>query len=133
METLQISCEEDIFVARLRLRDFAKLHEFGLVDQTRLVTAASELARNIQRYATRGEISMERVAAAGRIGIRLTFRDHGPGIENIEQAMTDGFTTSRGLGKGLPGSKRLVDEFDIQSEVGHGTTVTITKWNTYNV
>ena len=102
---------------------------FRLIDQTRLATVASELARNVIKYAKRGRmIAQPFVSAAGRAGLRLIFEDKGPGIPDIAAAMRDGFSTGRGLGKGLPGSKRLVDEFKIESEVGRGTRVTVVRW-----
>jgi len=102
---------------------------FRLIDQTRLATVASELARNVVKYARRGQMILQRWEdARGRHGIRMIFEDRGPGIPDIEAAMRDGFTTGRGLGKGLPGSKRLMDEFEIQSEVGKGTRITVVRW-----
>jgi serine/threonine-protein kinase RsbT len=101
---------------------------FSHVDQVRLVTAASELARNIRLYAERGSVEIARVFADGRSGLRIRFEDRGPGIADIDLAMRDGYTTSRGMGKGLPGSRRLVDDFQIESRVGEGTVVIITKW-----
>lgn len=100
----------------------------GLVNQTRLITAASELVRNMLRYANGGTCLIE-VVSNGRInGVRLIFSDKGPGIADIEQAMRDGFSTGKSLGLGLPGTKRLVNEFDIKSSVGQGTVITIIKW-----
>ncbi len=102
---------------------------FRLIDQTRLATVTSELARNIIKYARRGRmIAQPTTSTNGRDGLRLIFEDSGPGIPDIEAAMRDGFTTGRGLGKGLPGSKRLVDEFAIESAPGRGTRVTIVRW-----
>ena len=102
---------------------------FRLVDQTRIATVASELARNVVKYAGRGQMIAHAVeGVGGRRGLRLVFEDKGPGIPDISAAMRDGFSTGRGLGKGLPGSKRLVDEFQIESEVGRGTRVTIVRW-----
>ncbi len=102
---------------------------FRLIDQTRLATVASELARNIIKYAKRGRmIAQPTESPHGRGGLRLIFEDSGPGIADIEAAMRDGFSTGRGLGKGLPGSKRLVDEFKIESGVGRGTRVTVVRW-----
>ena len=102
---------------------------FRLVDQTRIATVASELARNVVKYAKRGRMIAHSVeGAGGRRGLRLVFEDSGPGIPDITAAMSDGFSTGRGLGKGLPGSKRLVDEFEIESEVGRGTRVTVVRW-----
>jgi len=99
-----------------------------MIDQTRLATVTSELARNIVKYAKRGRIIAERIDGQRGIGLRLAFEDSGPGIPDLDAAMRDGFTTGRGLGKGLPGSKRMVDEFVIDSTVGTGTIVRIVKW-----
>ena len=102
---------------------------FRLIDQTRLATVASELARNIIKYAKRGRMIVQPTQKPdGRDGLRLIFEDSGPGIADIEAAMRDGFSTGRGLGKGLPGSKRLVDEFKIESSIGAGTRVTVVRW-----
>ena len=102
---------------------------FRSIDQTRLATVASELARNIIKYAVRGQmIAQPTQAIDGRAGLRLIFEDEGPGIPNIDAAMRDGFSTGRGLGKGLPGSRRLVDEFKIESAPESGTRVTIVRW-----
>ena len=102
--------------------------QFTLVDQTKMVTATSELARNAVDYAGGGSVPLELLEDCGRIGIRVLVEDHGPGIVNIEQAMTDGFTSGQGMGLGLGGAKRLVDEFEIWSEPGKGTRVSITRW-----
>jgi serine/threonine-protein kinase RsbT len=110
------------------VRDAAAEMGFGHIDQVRIVTATSELARNITRYAVRGFAEISLIKNGGRRGLRVRFEDQGQGIIDIELAMTDGYTTSRGLGKGLPGARRLVDEFQIESEVGRGTVVVITKW-----
>ena len=102
---------------------------FRMLDQTRLATVTSELARNIVKYGGGGRlIAQPTEDANGRQALRLIFEDRGPGIPNIEEAMRDGFSTGRGLGKGLPGSKRLVDEFKIESEIGQGTRVTVLRW-----
>jgi len=100
----------------------------GLVNQTRLLTACSELVRNMMRYADGGVCIIEVVSAGRNNGVRLTFSDKGPGIPDIAAAMRDGFSTGKSLGLGLPGTKRLVNEFDIKSNVGEGTVVTIIKW-----
>jgi serine/threonine-protein kinase RsbT len=100
----------------------------SLVNQTKLITAASELVRNMLKYGNGGKIILEIISKSGQSGVRLTFVDEGPGIENIPQAMQDGFSTGKSLGLGLPGAKRLVNEFDIKSVVGAGTTVTVTHW-----
>lgn len=116
-------------IARNEVRAMAAELGFRALDQTRLSTVASELARNIIKYAGRGRlIAQPWTGDDGRAGLRLIFEDEGPGIANIEQAMRDGFSTGRGLGKGLPGSKRLVDEFKLESEPGRGTRVTIVRW-----
>lgn len=120
--------EQDVVLFRNRVKEYATKIGMGLVNQTKLITAASELVRNMLRYANGGETLIEVVSQGRENGIRLTFTDKGPGIPNIEQAMKDGFSTGRSLGLGLPGTKRLVSEFDIKSIVGKGTTVTITKW-----
>jgi serine/threonine-protein kinase RsbT len=100
----------------------------GLVNQTKLITAASELVRNMLRYAEKGTVLIEVISRGRDSGIRLTFEDRGPGIADIGQALKDGYSTGKSLGLGLPGARRLVNEFDIQSEVGKGTKVTIVKW-----
>lgn len=111
------------------MRTIASKLGFRMIDQTRLVTVTSELARNIVKYAHRGRMMAQPLdAAQGRVGLRLIFEDDGPGIPDIDAAMRDGFSTGRGLGKGLPGSKRLVDVFEIESEVGRGTRVTVVRW-----
>ena len=127
--SIALEDEHDIVVARNQARIFAASVGFGIVDQTRLATVASELARNIVKYAKRGRMIAQPVQnPSGRQGLRLIFEDAGPGIPDIQAAMRDGFSTGGGLGKGLPGSKRLVDEFDIQSTVGRGTIITIVRW-----
>jgi len=125
---IPVEDNEDIVRVRAAVKEAAVLMGFSSVDQVRLVTAASELARNIKLYASRGTVEVTPVKSGGRSGLRINFEDSGPGIADLALAMSDGYTTSRGMGKGLPGSRRLVDEFDIRSEVGKGTTVTITKW-----
>jgi serine/threonine-protein kinase RsbT len=100
----------------------------GLVNQTKLITAASELVRNMLRYGNGGQAIIEVVSKGRDNGIRLTFKDQGPGIADIDMALKDGFSTGKSLGLGLPGTRRLVNEFDIKSELGKGTTVTIIKW-----
>ena len=127
--SIALEDEHDIVVARNEARRFAASVGFGLVEQTRLATVASELARNVVKYAKRGRMIAQPVeSAAGRRGLRLIFEDTGPGIPDINAAMRDGFSTGRGLGKGLPGSKRLVDVFEIESTVGVGTRVTVVRW-----
>ena len=127
--SIALEDEHDIAVARGEARRAAADLGFRLIDQTRLATVASELARNIVKYAKRGRmIAQAADGPAGRTGLRLIFEDNGPGIPDIQAAMRDGFSTGRGLGKGLPGSKRLVDEFEIESTVGSGTRVTVVRW-----
>jgi serine/threonine-protein kinase RsbT len=109
------------------MRDMAIEQGFGLTDQTRLVTAASELARNIVLYAGTGEMALSVIFRESRKGIKLVFEDNGPGLD-VDEVLTPGFSTGKGLGMGLPGSKRLMDEFELQSEKDKGTTVTIIKW-----
>jgi serine/threonine-protein kinase RsbT len=127
--SIALESEHDIAVARGEARAFAAALGFRVIDQTRLATVTSELARNVVKYAGRGRMIAQPTAdTRGRAGLRLIFEDSGPGIPDIAAAMRDGFSTGRGLGKGLPGSKRLVDEFEIESEVGRGTRVTIVRW-----
>jgi serine/threonine-protein kinase RsbT len=127
-ERIPILEESDIVVARQRAGQLAKKIGMGLVDQTKIATATSELARNIIRYAKTGEVVIEEIDNDITLGLQLTFKDKGPGIADIAAAMRDGFTTSKGMGLGLSGSKRLVNEFDIESEVGVGTTIILKKW-----
>lgn len=126
-ETLPIATGDDIVRVRQKVRLRAVEVGLSLVDQTKLITAASELARNALDYGKGGHADIETVAEARR-GVRIVFRDKGPGIADIPQAMTDGFTSGNGLGHGLGGAKRLVDDFHIDSKVGQGTIVTIARW-----
>jgi serine/threonine-protein kinase RsbT len=127
--SIALESEHDIAVARNEVRSIAVWLGFRMIDQTRLTTVASELARNVVKYARRGRMIAQPLdAEQGRAGLRLIFEDEGPGIPDIAAAMRDGFSTGRGLGKGLPGSKRLVDVFQIESEVGRGTRVTVVRW-----
>jgi serine/threonine-protein kinase RsbT len=127
-EVMSITREVDVIPFRNRLKEHAVKVGMSLVNQTKIITAASELARNMLKYAGGGSVLMEVISKGRENGIRLTFSDRGPGIPDIKQAMKDGFSTGKSLGLGLPGTKRLVSEFQIESEVGKGTTVTITKW-----
>jgi serine/threonine-protein kinase RsbT len=127
-DTIEVSKEQDVVFAKNRVKEVAVRIKMGLVNQTRLITAASELLRNMMRYANGGKCMIEVVSSGRMNGIRLTFTDKGPGIPDIPKAMEDGFSTGKSLGLGLPGTKRLVNEFDIKSKVGEGTTVTIIKW-----
>ena len=127
-DAMAISREQDVVFFRNRVKEYAVKIKMGLVNQTKLLTAASELVRNMLRYANGGEAIIEVITKGRDNGIRLTFADEGPGIPDIEKAMTDGFSTGKSLGLGLPGTKRLVSEFKIDSEPGKGTTVIIIKW-----
>lgn len=127
-DTVSITAEQHVVLARQFVRQLAQKCGFSLVDQTKLVTAASELGRNTLKYGGGGEMRWEILSNGGRCGLRLEFVDEGPGIPDLEQAMTDGWTTGSGLGMGLSGAKRLVNEFHIESAVGRGTKVTITRW-----
>ena len=120
--------EQDVVLFRNRVKEFAVKIKMGLVNQTKLITAASELVRNMLIYGQGGKVLIEVITKGRDNGIRLTFKDQGPGIKDINLAMKDGYTTGKSLGLGLPGAKRLANEFSIQSEVGKGTTVTIIKW-----
>lgn len=125
---LPITSEHHIVMARQRGRELAEQMGFSGSDLTVIATAIAEVARNIVRYAGQGEIEMDRLEDGARRGILVIARDRGPGIHDVGQAMRDGFSTGRSLGLGLPGARRLMDEFDIVSEVGTGTTVTMAKW-----
>ncbi|PYX42628.1 MAG: anti-sigma regulatory factor [Acidobacteria bacterium] len=126
-ENLPIKAEIDVVAVRRRVRELATKLGFTLVDQTKIVTAASELARNTMIYGGGGSMQAETLNGP-RTGLRLIFKDNGPGIPDIELALRDGFTTGSGLGLGLGGTRRLVNEFEISSRIGAGTTVTITRW-----
>jgi serine/threonine-protein kinase RsbT len=127
-DLLRIDASEDVVTVRRVVREQAVALGFSLVDQTKLVTAASELARNTLQYGRGGTMRLEVALESGRRGIRLTFEDQGPGIADIEQAMRDGFTSGGGLGLGLSGSKRLCHDFSITSAPGVGTRVVIARW-----
>ncbi len=127
-EAFPIRLSEDIVKIRQMTRELALMQAFSLVDQTKIVTAASELARNALEHGGGGEVRLEALQDGNRRGVRLTFVDQGPGIPDLEQALKDGFTTGKGMGLGLSGSKRLVNEFEIHSEAGKGTRVTIARW-----
>jgi serine/threonine-protein kinase RsbT len=125
---IELAAEPDIVRARQLVRKLAQDTRFSLVDQTKLVTAASELARNTVKHGGGGHMEMEVLTDGARQGIRLRFVDQGPGIADLDLAMTDGWTSAGGLGLGLSGSRRLSNDFDIQSAPGAGTRVTITRW-----
>jgi len=125
---MSIQSSQDVVLVRQVVRQFAVKLGFSLVDQTKIVTAASELARNTLDYGGGGTVKLEALQNGMRPGLRLVFEDSGPGIPDIELALKDGYTTGGGLGMGLGGAKRLVNEFNIVSRVGEGTKITITKW-----
>ena len=128
MRPLPLREQSDILLVRHLVREWAAELGFGVLDQTKLVTAASELGRNTLIHGGGGKVLLETLMANQRCGLRLTFEDQGPGITDLEQAMSDGYTTKGGLGLGLGGSKRLVNEFELVSRVGEGTRVTVTRW-----
>ena len=128
-ETIAVRTSEDVVTVRTSVRKTATELRFGIVDQTKIVTAASEIARNTIDYGHGGHLRMEILNNGVKKGLRLIFADQGPGIRDIEQAMKDGFTSGNGMGLGLGGTRRLMDEFNIASKLNEGTTVTITKWS----
>src|SRR5262245_47289951 len=127
-ETVAIKTADDVVIVRQRVRDWAVTLGFRLGDPTKLVTAARELARNTLQHGGGGEVRIAPLLNGSKKGLRLTFEDRGPGIADIDKALQDGFTTGNGLGLGLSGSKRLCNEFDIESRVGAGTRVTVARW-----
>jgi serine/threonine-protein kinase RsbT len=127
-DRLQVRSSRDILLVRNMVRTWATDMGFNLVDQTKIVTAASELARNEVDYGGGGTVTLESLNEGTRRGLRLSFEDQGPGIPDIELALKDGYTTGSGLGLGLGGAKRLSNEFRISSEPGKGTRVVITRW-----
>jgi serine/threonine-protein kinase RsbT len=127
-EVFPLKTSNDVVLARQRVRQWAIELRFSLVDQTKLMTAASELARNALVHGKGGQMTIENLANGLRVGIRLIFEDQGPGIQDINQALRDGFTTGSGMGLGLGGSKRLVNEFSFESVVGKGTRITVVQW-----
>lgn len=126
--SIEIQTEWDIVAARQLGRNEAKSTGFGTVDQARITTAISELARNIYLYAGKGRIEIESIKVGQRAGLLIIASDEGPGISDLQKVMEDGYTTSGGLGAGMPGVKRLMDDFRVETEVGIGTTITATKW-----
>jgi serine/threonine-protein kinase RsbT len=126
--TLPLRSDEDVVGLRRHVRERAVSIALSLVDQTKLVTAASELARNTIKYGGGGEVHLDVLEDGYKRGVGLIFVDNGPGIPDLDQALRDGFTTGGGLGLGLGGSKRLVDEFEIDSRTGEGTAVSVVKW-----
>jgi serine/threonine-protein kinase RsbT len=127
-DSVTLHSDQDVVLARQAVRNAAKQVGLGIVDQTKIVTAASELARNAVIHGGGGFLRWEVVASNGKQGLRLTVTDEGPGIQDLNLAMKDGWTSGSGLGMGLPGAKRLVNEFQIISKPGVGTTVVVTRW-----
>ena len=128
-EVLELRVEADVVICRQAVRGLAQGLRFSLVDQTRMITAASELARNTLVYGGGGQMRWAVVQREARAGLRLDFEDHGQGIPDIALALTDGWTSGSGLGLGLSGARRLVDEFELDSKPGSGTSVTVVKWS----
>ena len=127
-EEIALRAETDIVVVRKCVRESATRLGFGITDVTRIITAASELARNVFLYAGSGVVRCRVVNLSDQVGLELIVEDHGPGIADVDQAMQPGYTTGNGLGLGLPGAKRLMDEMEIESEAGKGTKITLKKW-----
>ena len=127
-EEVPIIKEQDVVPLRNRVRDYGIKVGMSILNQTKLITATSELVRNLLKYGGGGRVIVEQVSNGRDNGVRVTFIDNGPGIKDVELAMKDGYSTGKSLGLGLPGTKRLVNEFNIQTEVGKGTTVMIIKW-----
>ena len=127
-DLISIVKEQDVVPFRNRVKEYAINIKMGIVKETKLITAASELVRNMLTYGKGGIASIEVIMKESDTGIRLTFADKGPGIEDIVLALKDGYSSSKSLGMGLPGARRLVSEFEIQSNVGEGTTITIIEW-----
>ena len=127
-DVITVQSEHDVVLARQIVRRLAQELGFGIVDQTKIVTAASELARNVVVYGQGGEMRWEMLADGPRVGLRLHFVDNGPGIADLKLAMTDGWTSGSGLGLGLSGARRLVNDFEIDTAPGRGTRVSVTRW-----
>ena len=127
-ELISIISDASVMTARQKGRELALALGIKGSDLTLMATAISEIARNIVQYAGQGQIEFRNVVRAGKKGLMIIARDNGPGIADIDQAMQDGFSTSRGMGLGLPGARRLMDDFEIVSEIGKGTTISMTKW-----
>ena len=125
---MPIETEDDVILVRRAVKALAASNGFDVFASAALTTAASELTRNVWVHARRGNVTVEELDSGGRVGVRMTFRDQGPGIADIPRVMAGGYSTARSMGLGLSGSKRLVDEFALQSEPGQGTTVEVVKW-----
>jgi serine/threonine-protein kinase RsbT len=128
---MRIDCEDDIITVRRRVRDIAELRKFDSFAAAAITTATSELARNALVHGGKGTATIEEVSDGIRIGIRVLFEDKGPGIPDIPRVLAGGYTTARSMGLGLSGSRRLVDDFDLESTVGTGTKVIVTKWKRF--
>lgn len=128
MERIDIQTSKDIIIVRQRARSLAESLGFSNIDKTRIATAVSELARNLLDHGMGGQVQIDEVSEGSHKGLRFFFKDEGPGIADIEEAMRPGFSSTNGLGCGLPGAKCLMDEFNIESEPGKGTRVVIIKW-----
>ena len=128
---LPIACEHDVVIVRRRVRELAEQHGFDVFATAAITTATSELTRNVWTHGGGGDVTIEELERDRKRGLRLRFSDAGPGIGNVERALTGGYSTKRSLGLGLSGSQRLVDDFDLATEVGRGTTVTIAKWTRF--
>lgn len=131
VKVLPLRADEDVVRMRQAVRECLVSIGFSLIDQTKMITAASELGRNTLRYGGGGEVHVEKVVNGSRRGVTLSFIDHGPGIADVELALTDGYTTGNGMGLGLSGARRLADEFDLSTSPGAGTTVRISKWKLF--
>ncbi len=130
-QVLTVAAEDDIILTRKRVREVAEARRFDTFATAAITTAASELARNALVHGGKGFASIEEVESGGRLGIRLTFKDDGPGIADVERVLAGGFSTARSMGLGLSGSRRLVDDFSLETEIGKGTTVTVVKWKRF--
>jgi serine/threonine-protein kinase RsbT len=127
-EKIEINNDNDVVKARTLIKEVSKKMGFNLINQTKIVVAVSELTRNIRNYANKGVMRFEKIEGEKYDGLKIIVEDQGPGIENVELALTDGFSTGKGLGKGLSGTKKLMDEFKIESTLGEGTKLEIIKW-----
>lgn len=127
-ETLTIETELDLIKARRLMRNLSKKMGFNVVNQTKIITAVSELTRNVLHYARRGKLTVDNISYQNKMGLRISIKDNGPGIADIEKVLKGGYSTSGGLGKGLSGTRQLMDEFEIISDLGKGTEVNIIKW-----
>jgi serine/threonine-protein kinase RsbT len=130
-QKMAILTEDDVLVLRKRVREIAEQRKFDTFAIAAMTTATSELARNVLVHGRGGEALIEEIASGPRIGIRVAFVDRGPGIPDVDRVLAGGYSTARSMGLGLSGSKRLVDEFTLESKVGHGTRVTVVKWKRY--